>query len=214
MITSYLSQVAEFQRAFRHPIPDAPDLCDPVTNALRPALIAEELHELRKAIDDNDRLEILDALCDIEYVLAGAVLSWGLVQQFDAPTITLSLRKIPDMDAHLAEMFGLNAMMEIVCESRNSASVAMNLRELQSHLSRLVWHWGFSECFARAFAVVHANNLAKLWSLDQMKDWMVATNLGEELSFEETIGGFIARRKDGKIQKPAFHSKVDLSIFI
>lgn len=210
MISTYLSLVAQFHRAFKHPLPDSPTLDDPATNELRPKLIAEELHELRAAIDNDDALEQMDALCDIQYVLSGAVLAFGLREQFDAPTIEMRLAKIPDMDAHLAEMFGLNVMMEITLESRGVIGVALKLRQLQSHLSQLVWVLGFAPVFDEAFATVHANNLGKLWQED---DVAIAVKHGD-YTFEPTDGGIIARRADGKIVKPPGLVKVSLERFL
>jgi predicted HAD superfamily Cof-like phosphohydrolase len=46
------------------------------------SLIAEELKELQEAIDDNNIVEIADALADIQYVLAGAILEFGLGEKF------------------------------------------------------------------------------------------------------------------------------------
>lgn len=216
MITSYLDQVAEFHRVmkYRTPEPTQPALSDPATNALRPRLIAEELHELRAAIDANDRLEQLDALCDIQYVHSGAVLAWGLRAPFAADTITTRLRPIPYITDHLAMMFGMNAMMEVASENNSTHSVVMCLRDLQSRLSQLVWHFGFSECFSEAFSVVHQNNLVKIWSDEQRMIHLNGNGLDPELSFEKTVGGYIARRADGKIEKPAGFVKVSLERFV
>jgi predicted HAD superfamily Cof-like phosphohydrolase len=41
-------------------------------------LIAEELEELQEALKNNDIVETLDALIDLQYVLDGAFLSFGL----------------------------------------------------------------------------------------------------------------------------------------
>ena len=49
---------------------------------LRVSLIAEELDELREAIAEKDITEIADALCDIQYVLSGAILEFGLGNKF------------------------------------------------------------------------------------------------------------------------------------
>jgi len=49
---------------------------------LRVSLIEEELRELREAIDRKDLVEVADALCDIQYVLSGAVLEFGLKDKF------------------------------------------------------------------------------------------------------------------------------------
>ena len=77
-----LNQVAEFHRTFGHPILPIPTIPSKERCALRVALIREELHELEAAIQDNDIVEIADALCDIQYVLSGAVLEFGLGDKF------------------------------------------------------------------------------------------------------------------------------------
>ena len=79
-----LNQVAAFHRTFKHPIEKQPVIPSPERCRLRVALIAEELKELQQAIDDNDLIEIADALCDIQYVLSGAVLEFGLGEKFKA----------------------------------------------------------------------------------------------------------------------------------
>lgn len=218
MIASYLSQVAEWNRAFkyRQPEPITPELCDVATNALRSRLIAEELHELRAAIEANDRLETLDALADIQYVLSGAVLAWGLRKAFDHATITLRLQMIASIDEHLAQMFGLNAMMEIIVESRNATMVAMYLRDLQSHLSQMVYHFGFAPVFSEAFAEVHRSNLSKLWTREEMESAFQSNpTVGLDVHLFDISGDeFIARRKDGKIVKSPGYSPANLAPFI
>ncbi len=77
-----LNQVAEFHRVFKHPVKDEPVIPDEKRCALRVELIQEELNEFKKAIDDRDIVEIADALCDIQYVLSGAVLEFGLGNKF------------------------------------------------------------------------------------------------------------------------------------
>ena len=42
----------------------------------------EEVKELQQAVADNNLVEIADALCDIQYVLAGAILEFGLADKF------------------------------------------------------------------------------------------------------------------------------------
>ena len=77
-----LNQVAEFHRTFKHPILDSPSIPSEKRCELRVELISEELKELAEAIKDNDILEIADALCDIQYVLSGAILEFGLGDKF------------------------------------------------------------------------------------------------------------------------------------
>ena len=77
-----LTSVAEFHKTFKHPILPAPTIPDEQRCKLRVSLIAEELKELEEAIANNDLVEVADALCDIQYVLSGAVLEFGLADKF------------------------------------------------------------------------------------------------------------------------------------
>ncbi len=79
-----LNQVAEFHRTFKHPIQETPNIPSKQRSDLRVSLLAEELKELQQAIDDNDLVEVADALCDLQYVLAGAILEFGLGEKFKA----------------------------------------------------------------------------------------------------------------------------------
>jgi predicted HAD superfamily Cof-like phosphohydrolase len=77
-----LTSVAEFHKTFQHPILTEPQIPEPSRCELRVSLIAEELKELVEGINNEDIVEIADALCDIQYVLAGAVLEFGLAAKF------------------------------------------------------------------------------------------------------------------------------------
>lgn len=77
-----LNQVADFHRTFQHPILPTPQVPSEDRCKLRVSLIAEELEELQDAIKDKDIVEIADALCDIQYVLSGAILEFGLGDKF------------------------------------------------------------------------------------------------------------------------------------
>lgn len=77
-----LTSVAEFHKTFQHPILDQPEIPSDARCKLRVSLIAEELKELEEAIEAKDLTEIADALCDIQYVLSGAILEFGLKDKF------------------------------------------------------------------------------------------------------------------------------------
>ena len=79
-----LQLVAEFHSTFKHPILPSPMIPDESRCRLRVALIAEELKELEVAILERDIVAVADALCDIQYVLSGAVLEFGLGDKFKA----------------------------------------------------------------------------------------------------------------------------------
>lgn len=78
MSKTTLEQVQEFHETYGLPVLDAPSISDEKTNALRINLLAEELDELREALAAGDLVETLDALIDLQYVLDGAFLSFGL----------------------------------------------------------------------------------------------------------------------------------------
>lgn len=77
-----LTAVAEFHQTFKHPIVESPAIPSQKRSDLRVSLIAEELKELQEAIEANDIVEVADALCDIQYVLSGAILEFGLANKF------------------------------------------------------------------------------------------------------------------------------------
>ncbi len=81
--TNYIKSVEEFHKTFNAPVLDEPTIPDEKRCELRVNLIQEELNELQEAIQENDIVEVADALCDIMYVLSGAVLEFGLKDQFD-----------------------------------------------------------------------------------------------------------------------------------
>ncbi len=79
-----LNQVAQFHQTFRLPILADPTIPNKERCQLRINLLAEELKELEQAIQDDDLVEIADALCDLQYVLSGAVLEFGLADSFNS----------------------------------------------------------------------------------------------------------------------------------
>jgi len=77
-----LNQVADFHKTFNAPILDTPQIPSSQRCELRVSLLQEELNELKEAIDNNDLVEIADSLADLQYVLSGAVLEFGLGDKF------------------------------------------------------------------------------------------------------------------------------------
>lgn len=77
-----LVQVAEFHQTFHHPILETPQIPPSERAKLRISLLAEELKEFQEAVENQDIVEAADALCDLQYVLMGAVLEFGLGESF------------------------------------------------------------------------------------------------------------------------------------
>jgi predicted HAD superfamily Cof-like phosphohydrolase len=79
-----LQLVAEFHRTFKHPVLAEPTIPDEKRRKLRVDLLAEELKEFEESIAAKDMVGIADALCDLQYVLSGAILEFGLGEKFKA----------------------------------------------------------------------------------------------------------------------------------
>ncbi len=78
MTVDTLNAVKKFHETYGLPVKDEPHITDEKTNLLRINLLQEELDELSEALANNDIVEVLDALTDLQYVLDGAYLSFGL----------------------------------------------------------------------------------------------------------------------------------------
>lgn len=77
-MTDTLNCVRKFHEIYGLTIKDAPDISDEKVNALRINLLQEELDEMKDALAQGDIVGVLDALTDLQYVLDGAYLSFGL----------------------------------------------------------------------------------------------------------------------------------------
>ena len=71
-------KVGLFMTTFGQEVKKKSDLSSDKINLLRLSLIQEELDELTKAINENDILEVADALTDILYVTYGAGHAFGI----------------------------------------------------------------------------------------------------------------------------------------
>lgn len=80
---NYIKLVEEFHNTFGAPVLETPQMPSGDRCELRVSLLQEELNELKDAIKNNDIVEISDALADLQYVLSGAILEFGLGDKFN-----------------------------------------------------------------------------------------------------------------------------------
>ena len=73
-----LDQVQEFHERYGLPVESQQTTGNDQTKELRINLLQEELDELKEALANDDLVETLDALIDLQYVLDGAFLSFGM----------------------------------------------------------------------------------------------------------------------------------------
>ena len=75
---NHLEQVRRFMIAFDQEVNDIPTVSDHETRQLRYKLIEEELSELWDALKNRDLVKIADGLIDLEYVVLGGLVAFGL----------------------------------------------------------------------------------------------------------------------------------------
>ena len=75
---SNFNKVGNFMKTFGQEVKAKPSFSSDKINKLRIDLIKEELDELKEAMDNNDLLEVADALTDILYVTYGAGHAFGI----------------------------------------------------------------------------------------------------------------------------------------
>lgn len=78
------NKVLEFLKGTEQMINDKPTLIDYDTFNLRLRLLNEELDELYESYLNNDLIGVFDALIDIDYVLKGTIIAFGMQNVFEA----------------------------------------------------------------------------------------------------------------------------------
>jgi predicted HAD superfamily Cof-like phosphohydrolase len=80
-----LELVTEFHKTYQLPVRETPSLYHPIDNAiLRHRLMEEENKEYLEAVQNNNLVEVADALGDMLYVLCGTILDHGLQHKIEA----------------------------------------------------------------------------------------------------------------------------------
>ena len=72
------NKVGVFMKTFGQEVKNKPSFSTEKINQLRISLIQEELDELKEAMNNNDLLEVADALTDLLYVTYGAGHAFGI----------------------------------------------------------------------------------------------------------------------------------------
>jgi NTP pyrophosphatase (non-canonical NTP hydrolase) len=78
-----VASLLEFNQAFDIPKLDSPDIGSDELIELRIKLLREEVEEYAEAARAGDLVEVLDALADIGYILAGTILNHGMQNIYD-----------------------------------------------------------------------------------------------------------------------------------
>ena len=77
-MSNFYTDVKDFHIAFGQRVGEKPELPDSKERTLRMKLLAEEMYEDTAAENDNDIVEIADALADIIYIACGTAVAYGI----------------------------------------------------------------------------------------------------------------------------------------
>ena len=83
LMNPIIASLLEFNNAFEIPKLENPEIGSKELIELRIKLLQEEVAEYAEAARGGDLVEVLDALADIAYILAGTVINHGMQHVFD-----------------------------------------------------------------------------------------------------------------------------------
>jgi predicted HAD superfamily Cof-like phosphohydrolase len=123
----HIKQVAQFHKAFGHPVNEMLKLPALDRIILRHTLIQEEVLELLQASAKGDAVGVADAITDCLYILYGTALEWGLGD------------KLPDLfdEVHRSNMSKLDVNGNPVY--REDGKIIKGENYTPPHLKDIVW---------------------------------------------------------------------------
>jgi len=145
------NMVIEFHQTFGHPVRtklDATLIENLDLVNFRINLIEEEIKEFQKAELDNDKKEMLDALCDIQYVLYGAQIVLGIPIEFERSNDLVSFDEA---------LFRL----KMARDDKSFSDFWSALMDVQTCLENTITRCNWSNIFNLAFEEVHKSNMTK-----------------------------------------------------
>jgi len=212
---NYYNLVKEFAITFGQPVAAKRTRLTEERHQLRMRLIREEWIETLKASRKGDREDMLDGLVDLMYVVTGYRVEAGYgsvekeVMDHDGLFYTIA-EHIGQIDVHYYHI-----------ESDTSAErfIKERLEMIQDYVLTAACRMVDQQVFEKAFLEVHAANMAKLWTMDEMSIYEL-THRGDENAYTfkevEYKGAkmFVATRPDGKIMKPPSWTPPNIKQFI
>lgn len=182
LILDMQGMVAEFMRASGQPVRKRPTNLTMEEAQLRHSLYMEEVDELSLAIQNGDRVEQLDALADILYIVYGTANTEG----HDTSEGLITALK---MESTYILGSGRGAVEEAL-ELENIA-VRAQAREVPRLVYRIGNELGFDvNTVTRAFGLVHVSNMSKFCTSEAEANETVASYK------HQGVGAFWAKQGD------------------
>ena len=196
MLDKMYDMVLEFTKAYDFQVGDENTTITDFLRKQRLDLIHEEICEYEDAKKKGDRLEMLDALCDIMYVVLGSHITFGI-------PLKMSNKETELCDFTDELTHGDKAAMALYLTSISSnvlyKSVLLNVE------------------FKKAFTEVHRSNMSKsCGSIDEVYATMAQHKYKDiDYNYVTKEGRWFIHRKDnGKLIKSIAYSKAELAKYI
>lgn len=160
---SHFASVCEFMNMCAQTVVECPTMPADDIRTLRYELVAEEVRELREAVQQNDIVEVADALTDILYVAYGAYAAYGFTPTYPED-YAREWDKLHDMNLHSVNSVTLNAYDAAVDELKSDhlPTVKVALDIIIRHTYDIAYSCGIN-VFA-CFTEVHSSNMSKACS--------------------------------------------------
>lgn len=163
-IVTFEDMIREFRDAFGLPTPYVGEDRQS-RKILQATMIYSELLEFLVAEEQQDRVEMLDALVDTAYVLNGTFLELGFpVPDTSSWAHYVSVQNDRPMDFPEREIAisGLATTFYLGQPGMSDLTIARMLTKIQHVVSVLLRNCGFENVFYDAFVEVHRSNMSKL----------------------------------------------------
>lgn len=195
--THFVNSVRDFHETFEFPSFSKSEEVPCETALLRARLIDEEYHEYLAALN---RIDKLDAICDLIYVTAGAALVCNVqIQPYTSGQFPIKgLKYKPD----------ISYQVKPVMQDLYSRFPCHRIQQTwQNLLLQRLDDVGIIEDFKLipAFDEVHRSNMTKLWKEKPENPSYIVTQKGNL---------WLVKREDGKIIKPPTYSPPNLEAFL
>lgn len=201
---NYQNKVKEFQLASGQPISYVPYELTKDEYDFRDSLLREEIKELREAIVDNNRVEILDALCDIKYVNDGTANMIGRTQEDNELVLCY----------YFETAFNIDEYLELLTDCFTCIAVDQ-INDIVFALANLL---GFPlDNFLTALERVHLSNMSKFCidtkTADKTRDFYLSQGIETILEPRNKVT-VVYRKEDRKVLKSVEYHPVVLDDLI
>ena len=177
--TNY-QKVGEFHLVFGHPMNSEPQEKIFEENyklvEFRLSQIEEELNELKEAVDKEDFIECLDAICDLMYFVYGTYHVFGVnfdtfepkpkISTFESPinNTKLFMNDISALQRQISMLSQVLSLLTLSCEEHDFGGALTYLAKLEAlcHSLGSLFGVNINDCFTE----VHRSNMTKVCSTE------------------------------------------------